>query len=154
MAMDRIEVITSVERRRRWSAVEKTRLDARKIGAMTSSQTRARGSWRVRHDRGVFFADGGVGTTSSRRALATDMPAFAAANFWVWVVRKSMKSLACRSVMCLPGKAPPLGGAPDQPTGSGAARAASAWGDSYGRATPFFRCAPMRSSIIAAERSG
>ena len=77
---------------------------------MMSSQTRASGSSRVRQVREVFLIEGGVGSASIRRALATDIPALAAASFWVWVVRKSMNSLACRSVMCLPGKTAPIAG--------------------------------------------
>jgi DNA-binding FrmR family transcriptional regulator len=61
---------------------------------MTSSQTRASGSSRVRQVRGGFLAEGGVGSASIRRALATDIPALAAASFWVWVFSKSMNSLA------------------------------------------------------------
>ena len=81
---------------------------------MMSSQTRASGSPRVRHVRSGFLVEGGLGSASIRRALATDIPALAAASFWVWVVRKSMNSLACRSVMCLPGKtAPQSWGAPN-----------------------------------------
>ena len=114
---------------------------------MTSSQTRASGSSRVRQVRGGFLAEGGVGSASIRRALATDIPALAAASFWVWVVRKVMNSLACRSVMCLPGKTAPIAGrAEHDRQAGGAIRGASAWERSCGRATPSLRSAPMRSS--------
>ena len=48
MTMDRIEVITSVERRRRWSTAEKARLVAamNKPGAVVSEMARRAGSRR------------------------------------------------------------------------------------------------------------
>ena len=121
---------------------------------MTSSQTRASGSSRVRQVRDAFRADGGVGSASIRRALATDIPALADASFWVWVVRKSMNSLACRSVMCLPGKTAPIAGRAEHDRQAGAVCGASAWRRSCGRGYALPPQRPHTLILIAAGRSG
>ena len=137
-----------------WSSVTgRTPGAERRIGTMTSSQTRASGSSRVRQVRGVFRAEGGVGSASMRRALATDIPALAAASFWVWVVRRSMNSLACRSVMCLPGKTAPIAGRAEHDRQAGR----RSWRQPMGaQLRSGYALSPQRPHaliLIAAERS-
>ena len=78
------------------------------MGTISACHIAANGSGR-RRPRIVCRCDGSCGSASSRAPVLAPIPARAAASWRVWVLRWCMYSLACWSVMCVPGKGDPLG---------------------------------------------
>ena len=72
------------------------------MGMISASQIESSRSGR-RRPRGAFRREGRRGSASRRAPVVAPIPARAAAIWRVWVLRWCMYSLACWSVMCVPG---------------------------------------------------